>query len=142
MVHGAVHRTMIVAMIFAGAVAGEIPAIATAQQSVPVIDSVTLREDASGRYPVVYPEFHFHDPSGTARFIHREIVATNSPKPLAPALDGIIDISANQQIRGATYVGGWHCGPESYYVSLRAFIMNLEGGKSNVVEYTIQCNGG
>jgi hypothetical protein len=34
------------------------------------------------------------------------------------------------------------CGPESYYVTLRAFIMNLDGGKSNVVEYTIHCNGG
>jgi hypothetical protein len=49
---------------------------------------------------------------------------------------------AGQQIQGATYVGGWSCGPESYYVTLRAFIMNLDGGKSNVVEYTIHCNGG
>jgi hypothetical protein len=47
-----------------------------------------------------------------------------------------------RRIQGATFVGGWPCGPESYYVSLRAFIMNLDGGKSNVVEYTIHCNGG
>ena len=103
-------------------------------ESTPLIQS-------GGRYPVVYPEFHFHDPSGTARFIQREVVATNAPKAL-PVNDGVIDISANQQIRGATYVGGWHCGPESYYVALRAFILNLEGGKSNIVEYTIHCNGG
>jgi hypothetical protein len=131
---------MIFPAILTGAAAG-IPVPAIAQQSVPVIDSVTMHEDASGRYPVIYPEFHFHDSSGTVRFIHREIVTTNAPKAL-PANDGIIDISANQQIRGATYVGGWHCGPESYYVTLRAFIMNLEGGKSNIVEYTIHCNGG
>jgi hypothetical protein len=103
-------------------------------ESTPLIQS-------GGRYSVVYPEFHFHDPSGTARFIHREVVATNAPKAL-PVNDGVIDISANQQIRGATYVGGWHRGSESYYVGLRAFILNLEGVKSNIVEYTIHCNGG
>lgn len=100
-----------------------------------------MHEDDSGRYPVIYPEFHFHDPSGTVRFIHREVVTTDAPKPLNPH-DGVIDISANQQIKGATYVGGWHCGPESYYVILRAFVVNLSGGKSNTIEYTIHCNGG
>jgi hypothetical protein len=115
------------------------PAIA-AGQAVPVIDSVTLREDAR-RYEVIYPEFHFHDASGTVHFIHRELVATNSPRPVKMH-DGLIEISAEQQIRGATYVGGWECGPETYYVTVRAFLMNLEGGKSNVVEYTIHCNGG
>jgi len=112
-----------------------------AQQDAPVIDSVTLREEIGGRYPVIYPEFHFHDPSGSVRFIHREVVATNAPR-VFKVKDGVIDISANQQIQGATYVGGWHCGPEAYYVTLRAFIMNLDGLKSNVVEYTIHCNGG
>ena len=123
------------------AVAAAIPVLALAQPSTPVIDSVTMHEDNGGRYPVVYPEFHFHDPSGTVRFIHREVVTTNAPKPV-PVNDGVIDISSSQQIRGATYVGGWHCGAESYYVTLRAFVMNLDGGKSNVVEYTIHCNGG
>jgi len=118
------------------------PQRAGAQQAGPVIDSVTLREDDGGRYPVIYPEFHFHDPSGTVRFIHREVVATNAPASIKLHADGIVQISANQQAQGATYVGGWHCGPESYYVTLRAFMMNLDGAKSNVVEYTIHCNGG
>jgi hypothetical protein len=132
--------TMILPPLLVVAAAVGLPVPATAQ-TVPVIDSVTMHEDAGGRYPVIYPEFHFHDSSGTVRFIHREVVATNASKAL-PIQDGVIDISANQQIRGATYVGGWHCGPESYYVTLRAFIMNLEGAKSNIVEYTIHCNGG
>jgi hypothetical protein len=118
------------------------PVLAAAQQSAPLIDSVTLREDDGGRYPVIYPEFHFHDSSGSVRFIHREVMSTNSPKPVIPHTDAAIDISASQQIRGATYVGGWHCGPETYYVTLRAFITNLEGTKSNIVEYTIHCNAG
>jgi hypothetical protein len=128
-------------IILVGTAGAATPLFATAQQSVPVIESVTIREDTAGRYPVIYPEFHFHDSSGTVRFIHREVVATNAPK-LQDIRDGIIDISANQQMRGATYVGGWHCGPESYYVTVRAFLLNLDGGKSNVVEYTIHCNGG
>jgi hypothetical protein len=117
------------------------PALSFAQQTAPTLDSVTMHEDDGGRYPVVYPEFHFHDATGTVRFIHREVVETNAPKPLS-VRDGVIDISAAQQQRGATYVGGWPCGPESYYVTLRAYVINLDGAKSNAVEYTIHCNGG
>jgi hypothetical protein len=141
MLHRKVQLGLIRSMIFTAAAAAVLPGLAAAQDGAPVIDSVTFHEDTAGRYMVVYPEFHFHDPSGTVRFIHREVLATNSPKP-RNVNDGVIDISANKQIQGATYVGGWQCGPESYYVTLRAFIMNLEGGKSNTVEYTVHCNGG
>jgi hypothetical protein len=113
---------------------------ALAQKAGPVIDSVIMRKEMQ-RYETIYPEFHFHDPSGTVRFIHREVTATSSLKPLT-VRDGVIDISAEQQMRGAVYSGGWPCGPESYYVTIQAFVMNLDGQKSNVVEYTIHCNGG
>jgi hypothetical protein len=113
---------------------------ASAQDTAPVIDSVTMRKEMQ-QYEVIYPEFHFHDPSGTVRLIHREVIATSSPKPLT-IKDAVISISAEQQIKGATFVGGWPCGPETYYVTLQAFMMNLGGLKSNVVEYTIHCNGG
>ncbi len=126
------------AIAFIGAIA--ITAIASAQNTGPVIDSVSMRTEMQ-RYQTVYPEFHFHDPSGTVRFIHREIMATNSPKALT-VKDGVIDISPEQQSRGTVYTGGWPCGPESYYVTIQAFVMNLDGQKSNIVEYTIHCNGG
>jgi len=77
--------------------AGGIAAIASAQTTGPVIDAVTMRTELL-RYEMVYPEFHFHDPSGTVRFIHREITATNSPKPLR-IQDGIIEISPEQQMK-------------------------------------------
>lgn len=141
MLHSNARAQAAIRMAIAGVFAGLIPLLASAQQPGPVIDSVTMREDDGGRYPTIYPEFHFHDPSGTVRFIHREVVASSEPKQ-RQANDGVINISSAQQIRGATYVGGWPCGPESYYVTLRAFMLNLEGGKSNVVEYTIHCNGG
>jgi len=85
--------------------------LALAQNTGPVIDSVTMRVEMQ-RYQTVYPEFHFHDPSGTVHFIHRELVATNSPKPLT-VHDGVIEISREQQIKGVIYPGGWPCGPES-----------------------------
>lgn len=103
-------------------------------------DAVTLREDLQ-RYEIVYPEFHFRDSSGSVRFIHREIVSTNAPRTLT-AHDGVINISPAQQLKGATFVGRWQCGPEAYYVTLQAFMINLAGAKSNVVRYTIHCNGG
>jgi hypothetical protein len=130
-------RTHFAAVII-GAVA--ISAVASAQNPGPVIDSVSMRT-VMQRYETIYPEFHFHDPSGTVRFIHREIIATNSPKPLT-IRDGVINISAEQQIKGAVYTGGWTCGPETYYVTIQAFVINLDGQKSGVVEYTIHCNGG
>jgi hypothetical protein len=125
-------------VVIIGAVA--ITVAALAQNSGPVIDSVIMRKEMQ-RYETIYPDFHFHDPSGTVRFIHRQVTATSSPKPLT-VRDGVIDISPEQQMRGAVYTGGWPCGPESYYVTLQAFVMNLDGQKSNVVEYTIHCNGG
>jgi hypothetical protein len=142
MIGGVVRPTMMLRAVVVAAPALLIPVRTSAQQSVPVIDSVTLREDDGGRYPVIYPEFHFHDSSGTVRYIHREVITTNSPKPLLPHTDAVVDISVNQQRQGATFVGGWHCGAESYYVTLRAFMMSLAGTKSNVVEYTIHCNSG
>jgi hypothetical protein len=35
-------------------------ALTCAQQAAPALDSVTMHEDDGGRYPVVYPVFHFH----------------------------------------------------------------------------------
>jgi hypothetical protein len=123
------------------AAAGATLQTATAQNAAPVIDLVTIRKDIE-RYEVVYPEFHFHDPSGTTHLIHREIIATDSPKPLRFNKEGAISISSEQQIKGATYVGRWRCGPENYYLTIQAYMTNLAGLKSNVVEYTIHCNDG
>jgi hypothetical protein len=114
--------------------------LVSAQDSGPVIDAVTIRSELQ-RYEMVYPDFHFHDPSGSVRFIHREVVATDAPKQLR-IQDGVIVISPDQQKKGAIYTGGWDCGSESYYVTLQAFVLNLAGLKSNLVQYTIHCNGG
>jgi hypothetical protein len=129
-------RKALIATTIVGALA--VSAIAPAQNTGPVIDSVITRT-VMQRYETVYPDFHFHDPSGTVRFIHREIISTNAPRPLK-VQDGVINISPQRQIKGAVYTGGWTCGPETYFVTLQAFVINLDGQKSNTVEYTIHCN--
>jgi hypothetical protein len=106
-----------------------------------VLDAVTFHT-AMGRYETVYPEFHFHDASGTVRYIHRWLVNTNDQSFRGINPDGFIRIAPELQQQGTVYVGGWGCGPGSYYVTLRAFLINLQGGKSNTLEYTIHCNGG
>jgi hypothetical protein len=140
MVQADVGRAILWSMLSAATIA-LLPGLARAQQSGPVIDSVSMREDDSGPHMVIHPEFHFHDSTGSTIHIHREVVASNEPQP-RNAKDGVINISPQRQMQGAVFVGGWHCGPESYFVTLRAFMMNAAGGKSNVVEYTIHCNGG
>lgn len=118
------------------------PAAATCASGVaPVLESVTFHTRME-RYETVYPEFHFHDDTGTVRLIHRQLVATNDAGFNNINPDGIIRISAQLQRAGTVFVGGWACGPGSYYVTLRAFLINLQGGKSNSLEYTIHCNGG
>jgi hypothetical protein len=109
--------------------------------TVPVLESVTFHTTME-RYETVYPEFHFHDDSGTVRFIHRELVVTSDAGFNNINPDSIIRIPAQLQRQGTVFVGGWGCGPGSYYVTLRAFLINLQGGKSNTLEYTIHCNGG
>jgi len=134
-----VNRAVMTVLLCMGG-AGAMSQIAMAQGTAPVIDSVTLRKEME-RYEVFYPEFRFHDPSGATQFIHRELIATDSPKTFH-LRNGLISISPEQQVKGSTYVGRWRCGAETYYVTIQAFMMNLAGLKSNVVEYTIHCNGG
>jgi len=109
--------------------------------AMPVLEAVTFHTQMQ-RYQTVYPEFHFRDASGTVRYIHRELVATDDPGRRGINTDGIIRIPAELQRKGTVFVGGWDCGPGSYYVTIRAYLINLEGRKSNTLQYTIHCNGG
>lgn len=114
--------------------------------SAPVLESVSLRYNVpagTGRIVSVVPDFHFIDADGDAVVIVREIVETNGPQyslhvpPSSP-----IDIAAAAQRKGAVFSGGWTCGTAQYYITLRAYIMDAEGHKSNSLQYTIHCNGG
>jgi len=107
----------------------------------PVLDSITFHKVLE-RYTVIYPEFNFHSADGNVVAIHREIVSSNKPDGhLNFNPDATIHISADQQRKGATYVGGWPCGPETYVVTLQAYLTDENGNRSNVMKYAIPCNG-
>jgi hypothetical protein len=135
-----------VALLASGAIASETqepqaaPTPVPQAEDGPVLEAITQRQVVL-RYPVVYPEFHFHDINGNVRLIHRQLISTNAPH-LNLNADGVITISADQQRKGAVFVGEWNCGPESYYATIEAYLMDLDGKRSNALQYTIRCNGG
>jgi hypothetical protein len=111
----------------------------------PVISDLTARlsvRRANGTIVDIIPDFHFTAPNGNAIVVHRTLVETSGAIAQTQLRDAAIAIPAEAQKRGAVQSGGWVCGTAVYYVTLRAFIMDSDGNKSNTVEYTFHCNGG
>ena len=110
----------------------------------PVIQSVSAHIPDMGpliKVNKIAPEFHFIAPNGNAVLLHRELVTTSANHvSLNPS--EAINIPADAQKQGAVLSGGWNCNTNPYYVTLRAYIMDADGNRSNEVQYTIHCNGG
>ena len=53
-----------------------------------------------------------------------------------------INIPADAQKQGAVVTGGWTCAAQQYHVTMKAWILDTDGGRSNAVQYTVHCNGG
>ena len=114
--------------------------VAVGQGSPPVLDAITQRTILVGGFPRVIPEFHFHDADGDVRFIARELVDTNGPYEGTQGAP--INLPPDLQKRGAVFAGGWACGANSYHATLRAYLIDQSGNRSNAMTYTIHCNGG
>jgi hypothetical protein len=113
--------------------------------SAPVLQSITMRMNVpagNGIVVSVVPDFHFIAPNGNAIVLRRELVDTNGAIAQTQIASETINIPAEAQKRGAVLSGGWRCGVAQYYVTLRAYIMDSDGNRSNAIEYTIHCNGG
>jgi hypothetical protein len=126
-------------------VVGSLPAAPASSDKAPVIEDLTVRYDVrrtNGTIVDIIPDFHFKAPNGNAIVIHRTLVETSGAIAQTQLRDAAIAIPAEAQKRGAIEFGGWSCGTSVYYVTLRAFIMDSDGNKSNTVEYTMHCNGG
>jgi|GEM_PF-1807250 len=111
----------------------------------PVIQDLTARYKVrlpNGVIIDIVPDFHFTAPNGDAIVIHRTLVSTSGAIAQTQLRDAAIAIPADAQKKGAVQSGGWTCGVAVYYVTLRAFLMDSDGNKSNTVEYTFHCNGG
>jgi len=107
--------------------------------SPPIIDEITQKTQRP-LYDVVYTEFHFHDPDGDVHFIHRELVETNGP--IGKVQDGLVRLPPDMQKRGAVFTGSIRCDANTYYVKMRAYLIDDAGNRSNTMDYTVHCNGG
>jgi hypothetical protein len=116
------------------------PVIAKASGAPPVLDEITQKTLRPMAYDVVVNEVHFHDPDGDVRFVHRELVETNGPDKTI--VDGVVRLPPEMQKRGAIFAGEIRCGPNSYYIKLRAYLVDEAGNRSNAMDYTVHCNGG
>jgi hypothetical protein len=113
--------------------------------SAPVLQAVTMRMNVpvgNGIVVNVVPDFHFVAPNGNAIVLRRELVDTNGAIAQTQIASETLNIPAEAQKKGAVLSGGWRCGVAQYYVTLRAYIMDSDGNRSNAIEYTIHCNGG
>jgi hypothetical protein len=123
------------------------PAVIKGAQSgaAPILQSVTIRKDVpngSGGFVSFVPDFHFVAPNGNAIVLRRELVDTNGAFAQTQIKNATINIPVAAQQRGAVISGGWPCGTAQYYVTLRAYIMDADGNRSNSLDYTLHCNGG
>ena len=115
------------------------PAVAAASGSPPVLEAITERQIMQDGYPVIIPEFHFHDADGDVRFLARELLATNGPHEQTQGT--AITFPAALQKRGAIFAGRWSCGPNVYYVKMHAYLIDQAGNRSNAMDYSVRCNG-
>ena len=111
----------------------------SADGSPPVLDAITEMTVTREGFPVVIPQFHFHDADGDVIFLQREIVETDGPHEKAQGTN--VNLPPAMQQRGAIIAGGWSCGANHYHATLRAYLLDRAGHCSNAMTYTIHCNG-
>ena len=111
----------------------------------PVLQDITWRDNVklrNGNTVDLVPDFHFLAPNGNAVVLRRELVTTSGAFSQTQIANATINIPAEAQKKGAVLSGGWQCGTNQYYITLRAFVMDADGNRSNAMRYTIHCNGG
>ena len=123
--------------------AAEIPA-APGPSGAPVLLSVSARKNVRAGINIMdlVPDFRFIAPRGNAIMLRRELVDTSGAFAQTQIQSATINIPAEAQKKGAVISGGWRCGTQVYFVTLRAFLIDSDGNRSNVITYTIHCNGG
>ncbi len=121
------------------------PADAAHGDGAPVLQDITWRAKVlTPRSEIidVVPDFHFKAPNGNAVVLRRELVTTTGAFSQTQIANATINIPAEAQKKGAVLSGGWRCGVNQYAITLRAFILDADGNRSNALRYTIHCNGG
>jgi hypothetical protein len=110
----------------------------------PIIQSIGARlpPQILGTIPeVLLIDLHFSAPNGDAAILHRDLVQS-SGNSIRFTENLPINVPADGQKQGGVITNDWHCNNGQYYVTLRAYVMDGQGNRSNDVQYTVHCNGG
>ena len=87
------------------------------------------------------PDFRVTGQKGNL-VIRRELVESDGASGLTQAASYAMDISADAHPDGVLPSGGWVCGVARYFITLRTYVIDPDGRRSNALRYTIHCNGG
>jgi hypothetical protein len=87
------------------------------------------------------PDFRVTGQKGNL-VMRRELVESDGAFGLTQAASYAMDISADAHPDGVLPSGGWVCGTAKYFITLRTYVIDASGRRSNALRYTIHCNGG
>ena len=87
------------------------------------------------------PDFRVTAPKGNL-VMRRELVESDGAFGLTQAASYAMDFSAEAHPDGVLPSGGWVCGASKYFITLRTYVIDADGRRSNALRYTIHCNGG
>lgn len=88
------------------------------------------------------PDLHFTPRKAKVVSLRRELVKSSASNGLEQQVPYSIDVSDAQQDDGALNLDPWTCGADAYFISMRAFVIDADGRRSNAIRYTVHCNGG
>ena len=89
------------------------------------------------RFDLVEQSIFFKDQEGDAKFVSFVILSTNAIQ--LKVTSHLIQVSADQQIKGGMVKRTWSCGSSPYFVKLRAYVTDAAGNVSRPRDYTLNC---
>jgi hypothetical protein len=90
----------------------------------------------------VIPDFHIAAAKARVATRRRELVDSDGAFADTQAASYAVDVAARAGPDAALTSGGWECGASKYYITLRTYVIDADGRRSNALRYTVHCNGG
>ena len=88
------------------------------------------------------PDLHFTPRKAPVVSLRRELAQSSASNGLEQQVPYSIDVGQAHQADGALTLQDWDCGTASYFITMRAFVIDADGRRSNAIRYTVHCNGG
>ena len=103
----------------------------------PVITSISIQEDWSQGYLILYQYVYFYDLGGDAYYIDWTLVDASVSG--LQTKDGTLPAAPDQQIVGTYFIGVWTCGGRSYSATESLVLTDLAGYQSAPYQISFNC---